>query len=366
MRVYILTVKYHPLRGERYCMPWRRLSPSEYKVLMAVPHHLTFSEVARAARLSPSYVSARVKRLAQSLWLRFGVDYRALSLSPTYVLLRYSQLLSEYLSTVALPFVKRVARVWMRDGLKILLEATPPVGLERRFAQALPAAVEETWVEEWDVKYVPGETLLVECSGGPFEVKWELLPSSLAGDDASVGWCGYTVGKVDSLDLLILREKEAYCFASFSSISKRVKVSQQLISYHYRSHLKPVWRWNYVEVKDPEFPMVYSVEAQDRYVAAMLLGTLSKVPYLLDAFALQGDERRIVLILDIPPHELARMHASLLSTEGVRSAELVAFIDAGSMVYHGLTAHLGLRGGVWSLEALKEALEKSWDRGTQP
>ncbi|RLE85559.1 MAG: hypothetical protein DRJ96_07715 [Thermoprotei archaeon] len=329
-------------------MFWRRLSASEYKVLLAIPRSLTYTEVAKRAGLSPSYANVKVKELARSVWIRFWVDYRAMGLSPTYLLARYSEKAYKTLASVQVPFVKRVVRVWAWDGVKLLVEACPPLGLERRFAYSLPIEVLEVWVKEWEARYVPSEGGLTAFRRGELRVRWGELPARVGG--MRYEWGVRRVLKVDRLDLLILREKEMFSYTSLSAIAKRLRVSQQLVSYHYRRHVRPLWRLNYLEPKlGGGIPVIYRLRTADASLSLSLLAAFSQVPWLIDAFALQGDERTVVVILDAPPEELVAMHSALLSVDGVLRAEPLAFLDAASDVYHGLTAHLGLSGEGWSI-----------------
>jgi len=341
---------------------WRRVSQTDYRVLLAVARALSYSDVAKTAGVSPSYASLKVRRLGASVWLRFWADYRAMGLSPTYVLCRYSQSFLSTLSRVQLPYVRGARKVWGTDGVKLLVEATPPAGLERRFAYLLPVTVEEVWVAEWEAKYVPGESRLVEHTGSSVEVKWSEIPAALSEPKPVLGAGMRGLQAVDTLDLLILREKEKDCFLSLSRIGERVGASQQLVSYHFRKHLKPLWIANCVEPKRLEFPIIYKVETDSVRLALSLLSALSRVPSLVSALALQGNERTIVMLLDVQPDEVPKIHTGLLSVEGVRRAELLAFIDPSEEVFHGSTAHLGLLDGAWSLEPLEEALEEAVKR----
>lgn len=336
-------------------MFWRRLSASEYKVLLAIPRSLSYTEVAKRAGLSPSYANVKVKELAKCVWIRFWVDYRAMGLSPTYILARYSEKAYRGLTGAEVPFVKRVIRAWAWDGVRLLIEACPPLGLERRFAYSLPLEVLEVWVKEWEARYVPSEGGLTVFDRGELRVRWEKLAEVLSG--LRYEWEVRRLSRVDKLDLLILREKEAFSYASLNSIARRLSVSQQLVSYHYRRHVKPLWRLNYLEPRlGGGIPLVYRLEAVDARLSLSLLAAFSQVPWLVDAFALQGDERKVVAILDAPPEALVAMHSALLSVEGVLCAEPLAFLDASSEVCHGLTAHLGFRREGWSI-ALGELTE---------
>ena len=342
---------------------WRKLSQTEYRVLLAVARSLSYSDVAKAAGVSSSYASLKVRKLGASAWLRFWADYKAMSLSPTYLLCKYSPSFLSILSRVQIPYLRSARKVWSSDGVKLLVEATPPLGLERRFAYLLPVTVEEVWVAEWEARYVPGESRLVAHAGSSVEVRWSDLPAALREAQPAPGAKARSVQAVDALDLLILREKEKDCFLSLSKVGERIKASQQLVSYHFRNHVKPLWVANCVEPKRLEFPIIYRVETDSVRLALSLLSVLSRVPSLVNALALQGSERTLVMLLDVRPEELPKMHAGLLSVEGVRKAELLAFVDPSEGVFHGLTAHLGLRGGAWSLEPLEEVLEEALGGG---
>jgi len=336
---------------------WRKLSHADYRVLRSVPRALSYSEVAKAAGISSSYASFKIRKLAENAWLRFWVDYRAIGLSPTYILCKYSPSFFATASRIVLPYVKVVRKIWSSEGIRLFVEATPPAGFERRFAYTLPVAVENVWVGEWEARYVPCDSRLVAHTGSSLEVRWDELPEAVRDTLPESDASSRVYQTIDKLDLLILREKEEYCFNNLSKIGEKIKVTQQLISYHFRNHLKHIWKSNYVEPKKPEFPVIYRVEMENSRVALSLLTALSRIPLLINAFALQGSEHTIVMLLDVPPSDLAKMHSRLFSVDGVRKAELLAFVDNSDMVYYGLTAHLGLQDEVWTLEPLEEALD---------
>lgn len=338
-------------------MFWRKLSHADYKVLLSVPRALSYSDVAKVAGISSSYASFKIRKLAENAWLRFWVEYRAIGLSPTYVLCKYSPSFLTIASRVELPYVKVVRKIWSSEGAKLLIEATPPAGFERRFAYILPVAVENVWVGEWESRYVPCDSRLVAHTGSSLEVRWDELPEAVRDTLPEPDTSSRVYQSIDRLDLLILREKEEYCFNNLSRIGEKIKVAQQLVSYHFRNHLKPIWKSNYVEPRKPEFPVIYKVEMENTRAALSLLSTLSRIPLLINAFAIQGSEHTIVMLLDVPPGDLAKMHSRLFSVEGVRKAEFLAFVDSSDPIYYGLTAHLGLQDEVWTLEPLEEAID---------
>jgi len=82
------------------------------------------------------------------------------------------------------------------------------------------------------------------------------------------------------------------------------------------------------------------------------------VPSIVDSFIPQGEDEVIYLIVDEPLKRLFAVHKALLHVEGVKKAELLAYIDADGFIYHGLTAHLGLGKMGWMFEELEEELSK--------
>lgn len=337
-------------------MFWRKLSPAEYRVLTALPHALTCSEIAKKAMLSPSYVNSKVKKICKEARVGFLVDYKALGLSPMYLTVRYDREAERLLSSYEIPYVKRVIKVWDWYGCKLLIEACPPLGLERSFAYLLPFNLTDVWIKEWEVKYMPRDEGLTKFTGSSLSVEWANLPSILG--KTSLSWSTSKLAKVDKVDLLIIREKERFAFASLSGIAERVGLSQQLLSYHYRAHVRPLWRGNCVEPKVTDVPVIYRVETASPGVALSLLWCFSQIPWLIDGFALQGNEKTIILLLEASLEDIMRMHSSLLQLDGVAHCELLAFMEAESEVDHGLTAHLGLEEEGWSLRPVEKVLEK--------
>ncbi|MEM1697808.1 MAG: hypothetical protein QW407_01350 [Thermofilaceae archaeon] len=340
-------------------MLWDLLSESERKIVMSIAFSQSYSDISRATGLAPSYVSARVKKLAKRARLRYLVDYRAIGLSPLYLLLKFDQRVYELLASTQLPFIRSAVKIWDREGVKLLIEAAPPVGLERRFAQIFPSPPVNAWVKEWEAKFQPSTSSLLDFSEGALSTSWSTLPQLVSelkrtGIDVQLK----PTLDVDKVDLMILRMKEEFCFTSLSEIGRSYGLSQQLASYHYRLHLRRVWIGNCIEHKHLENAVLYRVEASEPIVSHLLLKSLSEVPSIVDSFIPQGEDEVIYLIVDEPLKRLFAVHKALLHVEGVKKAELLAYIDADGFIYHGLTAHLGLGKMGWMFEELEEELSK--------
>ncbi|MEM3964585.1 MAG: hypothetical protein QW584_02545 [Thermofilaceae archaeon] len=326
---------------------------------MSIAFSQSYSDISRATGLAPSYVSARVKKLAKRARLRYLVDYRAIGLSPLYLLLKFDQRVYELLASTQLPFIRSAVKIWDREGVKLLIEAAPPVGLERRFAQIFPSPPVNAWVKEWEAKFQPSTSSLLDFSEGALSTSWSTLPQLVSelkrtGIDVQLK----PTVDVDKVDLMILRMKEEFCFTSLSEIGRSYGLSQQLASYHYRLHLRRVWIGNCIEHKHLENAVLYRVEASEPIVSHLLLKSLSEVPSIVDSFIPQGEDEVIYLIVDEPLKRLFAVHKALLHVEGVKKAELLAYIDADGFIYHGLTAHLGLGKMGWMFEELEEELSK--------
>lgn len=338
-------------------MLWRELSESEKKILMAVTTSQSYSEISRATGLALSYVSAKVKKLARSARLRYWIDYRAIGLSSLLVLLNYDRKLHSFLISRQLPFIKSVARIWDKEGPRLLIEAIAPVGLERRLSQALPLPPAKVWVKEWETHFQPLESPLLASSGGALKTAWSYLPQRvLELKRSSLSVHLKPALNADRIDLMILREKERFCFTSLSEIGRIYGLSQQLVSYHYRLHLRRVWIGNCVEHKLLENAVLCRVETMEPLIAHLLLRSLSESPSIVEAFIPQGEDEVVYVVVDEPLKELSAMHKALFHIEGVKKVELLAYVDADEFMHHGLTVHLGLGRAGWSFDKLEEEL----------
>ncbi|MCX8180750.1 MAG: hypothetical protein N3E41_05195 [Thermofilaceae archaeon] len=338
----------------------RAVSHSEYRILKAIPFSSSFVEVAKRAGFSPSYVGYKIRKMEKLMWFRFLVDYKSIGLSSMYINAKDVPSLNRFFSTNRVPFVKRVFKAWDRTGPKIFLEVNPPLGMERRFASLLPVSVENLWIKEWEVKYVPSENLLVKHDGGSLSINWRNFLSKVNTFESGFEVKMLAPIKIDKMDLLILREKELFCFASLSEIGRKLKVPQQVVSYHFRNHLKSAWLLNYVEPKLFSFPVIYRVKTNDDEATLPLLQAFACIPGLIDAFIPHNEDRVLILIIDINPEELREMHSALHTLQNVKESELVAYIDPASITYHGLTAHLCLNGDTWSFNSLNEVLKEAF------
>jgi len=334
-------------------MLWSELSHSELRILLALPRAKSYSDVAKATGLAPSYVSGRVRRLAAEARLRFWADYRLLGLSACYLVAKFEPRAFRALTERPVPYVRSAARVWDREGAKLLIEANPPLGLEEEFAASLSLPLLELWVKRREGKFAPLDGALVELSSGRLKTKWSGLPERAAPlEHVLLHAASKPPRTADAIDLLILREREEFCFLSLSEVGRRHGLSQQAASYHYRAHLKGAWVANCIEHRGLSSAVLYRVEAEEPIVALRLLLALREAPSLVDAFVPAGRDEELLLVVDESLEGLADMHRALLSVEGVRRAELIAFFDPRAYVHHGLTAHLGLTERGWSLEGV--------------
>lgn len=147
--------------------------------------------------------------------------------------------------------------------------------------------------------------------------------------------------EIDYIDLEVIGEKEEFAYAPISLVAKRLRISQQRVSYHFRRHVKPLWMGNYLEWRTP-MPgyvyVLYRITSIDYPSSLKLARLLSQIPWLIDGFIARNSERNIIALLGIPYDELISFHKTLLKLGEASRLVPLAYLDPESLVHHRLSA----------------------------
>jgi len=104
---------------------------------------------------------------------------------------------------------------------------------------------------------------------------------------------------IDEIDLKILEEKQEYAFKKLREISRSIGISHQVLSYHFRRHVRSLWVGNriglYLDANATPFK-VYIFEGRD---APALARTLVELPYFHGALV---EEEKVCIIAQPSDH----------------------------------------------------------------
>ena len=336
----------------------KALSPNEYKILRAIPTSLTYTEVARKSGFSLPYVTSKVRELARALNLRFRVEYRMLGLSPIYVLAHYEEYFVKTVKRLGgIPYLRGIRRVFSGGKDLMVLDAIPPQGSEDRFVRMLPVRVITYWIKEYDARWRPDFTALTAFVDGRIRARWDdFLNVFIRSSPVQVKREKRTV---DDKDLFIIRVKETYPYVPMSEIARRLDISQQLASYHYRKHVLPLWTGNYVEAPiDPSYPQwIFRIKLTDVEIARKLVSTLSQIPYTLDAFVPRDHYSTVIAHMTLPPDEMEDFYKALVSMgELLENVEISAIVSRDVNIHFPLPLLKAYDRGRWTFKTLEEAI----------
>lgn len=260
-----------------------RLSSSEWKVIKAIPDAIKIQDISRKTGLPYTSVHSIVERLKSRIAMRFSINFRRIGLIPISVLLPFDSI--KKVSTEKIPYTYTVREV---------------VGTRRYvFCSAI---VPERHLEDY-LDVLPEDPIIIikaleECNWTPEVSRLsKFINNKLVMDFRNI----YDVlidnsyeipeeeGRVrlDDLDLFIYEHKNIYAFTKLSEIQRKIKrkpaPSLQLLGYHFKSHLLPLWRGNIVRLYlDMRItPMrIFFFRGRD---SPMLARTLVETPYFLTA-----------------------------------------------------------------------------------
>ena len=259
-----------------------KIKVKEWLVLKAACESLTIGDIVEKTGLKPYTVTRILNRLRGRVAIWFQPNYRKMDLLPIAIITRFSR-------TNLPPFTTADRRLYgfSKERELELITAVPP---ERDVDLYLSLLSGEPKYVVYGYEYVfwrPSNarlTLHLETEGRvhPLLSKvYEVLSNHLREIPQR------TPPKteiVDEIDLKILEEKQEYAFKKLREISRIVGISHQVLSYHFRRHVRKLWAGNriglFLDAKTVPF-RVYIFEGRD---APALAKTLVELPYFHGAF----------------------------------------------------------------------------------
>jgi hypothetical protein len=267
------------------CEGLLRLAPAEWRILQAYPSSLNLAKVASSTGLPYSTVVDVTRRLRErGVTVHYVPKLDRLGVTPLLVVVEGD-----------LPPQTPAYTVYRGEGIGkrrcTVLHALLPDRLVHDYLSLLPKEplieVRGLEVRYWDprgrlTRYDAGRGVVVPDTSGLEEV---VLSCSRPPSPEERKW-------VDWLDLLIISFKMRNAYAKLSSIVKSLEPgeqtpSRQLLSYHYRMHVAPLWRANSVRYELPEScpRKLYILEGKASAAAAR---SLVEAPYFHEAVVGDG------------------------------------------------------------------------------
>ncbi|MEM0377529.1 MAG: hypothetical protein QXI90_07145 [Thermofilum sp.] len=310
-----------------------KLSPTEWKVVQAYPKSLNLAKVAAATGLPYSTVVEATKRLwERGIRVSFNPRLGVLGAKPLLLVYEgdlqlepppYTVYAFKGLGKVKLHgFFALVPEPYVDDylaelGRKPLVEV---IGVELRY---------------WDPNgrltgYEPGLGVVVPDHSRVEEVVTARLETAQVEERRWVDW----------VDLLILSVKMNNAYAKLSPALSRLKgvhgplLSRQLISYHFRMHVVPLWGGNVVRFKLPGSSCPERIYLLRGKGSRRVAGALVEAPYFYEA--LIGEE--LAAVLAQPPCAAQTLPYEVLCASG--DAEIEELILTERKSFEWLSSRL--------------------------
>jgi len=285
-----------------------KIKVKEWLVLKAACDSLTIGDIIEKTGLKPYSVTRVLNRLREKVFIGFQPNYRKMGLLPIAIITRISR-------TNLPPFTVADRRLYGSTRKKDLelITAVPPEKDTDLYLSLLSCEPEYVICGYEYVFWHPNNARLTLYN----EAKKNLTPKLSKIDDILDSYRRERPKKypprietIDEIDLEILKEKQEYAFKKLREISRIVGISHQVLSYHFRKHVRKLWAGNrigiYLNASAVPF-RVYIFEGKD---APALAKTLVKLPYFHSAFI---DEKKACVIAQ--PSDFVRKHLSEVISE---------------------------------------------------
>ena len=255
-----------------------KLTKQEWNVIKNLDNVLTIKEIAEKSKVPLTTVSNIIKRFQTGEMgkVGFGINFRKIGLTH-YIALFDPSL---YRDLEKLPYIQTIKEVSEKSGEKFLIMfALVPEDHVKEFEEILPK--EDFSLIAFERRYWrPSRARLTGYKDS------YLVPLVEEFDNVfkqnTIREIRREVEKIelDKYDIFIISHKIENFFVSLRELSRKtnLKVSHQLLSYHYRKHVLKLWEGNIVDLsigadKIPEWFMILKGEE-----AEALAKTLIEMP----------------------------------------------------------------------------------------
>jgi len=244
----------------------------DWLIITSIPRSLDVAKIAERSGLPQSTVSRRLKALLPQINIKFIVSRKALKLKP--IVLVFDKM------PYRLPAYTISCRKGVSYGDEVyVVAAAVPEDAISDYISLFPYEPKFVFIGEEHVFWRPDLASHYNIINEKLEVDYYKLKKI---DNV---WRKITPTTIDTYDLLIIFFKEKYAYTSLADISRQallkgIRSSQQLLSYHFRRHVLPIWLGNHVSLYRPltEYPI--RIHFYEVFNAENVVSKLSLIPYI--------------------------------------------------------------------------------------
>lgn len=338
----------------------KRFTKSEYEILRAMVTSLSYAEVARKTGFTIPYISRKVRDLHSRVYLSAWFDFRAMGLVQVFVEARYDEEVVKALAEVQPPYILSASHLFRGKRDSLLLYSLLPEPYVDKVVEALPLYDKEVMIPLAYYRWRPDEALLTRFEEGQVVGDVERIPEAYASVQAEEKASAVRT-LPDEIDLAIFSKLLQDPYANLIDVARALGVRQQVVSYHFLRHVKPLWLYNAVvlDFNPEEVPLkIYQVYTSGVDSAKTLAKALVQTPYFQAAFVISGDSRRVIAMATLPTHlELKTMRA-LRSIDSVEDFEILAVMECDVILRWALPSVGLVAEGTWIVEPLLQKLDE--------
>lgn len=261
------------------------IEPREWSVIHNIPYSLRISEIAGKAELPYSTTYKILEALRQRGKISFIPSYWSMGLLPIAVIVR-----GDLSSRKPPPYTLSVRRLFGHHRYT-LFTAVVPREMVDRYLRSLEgdrvALVRGFELAMW----LPSSRLtLYSADFGTMIPAYSYIYGELLENTRPVRMPKFGGEKLDWLDVAIIVKKMDYAFTKLTEVkaflekSYGVKVSKQVLSYHFKNHVVRHWVHNTVSLYLDMRLVPFRIFMLEGPAAPAVARTLTKIPYFYTAY----------------------------------------------------------------------------------
>ncbi len=311
-----------------------RLTKSDFRILRALPRSLNYSEISRKAGFSQPYVSGRIRNMRTKFDFVFRVDFWSMSLQPLLIISEYSETFVARAKKEGFQYVYTVEVAYKSLEKLLLVDILAPRDEADEIVESLGLKVREVLRKRYEVMWRPDKSDLVELVDGKLVVRIDKL-SEVYEKCEEYREAERRVVQADKIDMLILWKKMEHPFLPLASIGRKLGISQQLVSYHFRHHVLGQWIYNGVRVKAYEKiapTFLVKVDVSSSSAALRLLELAMKIPYVQKAFTTYDNPKSVYVFFAAPCDKYKELLSRAAEIGDLTGLSIVALVDTESRI----------------------------------
>ena len=338
----------------------RRFTESEFKIIKAIVTSLSYAEVARKTGFTIPYVSRKVRDLYGKVYFNAWFDFKALGLTQVFIEASYDERFFKALVSEGLPYFISASHLIKGKRDRILMYALLPEPYVGRVVDALPLRDKEAYVPAVYYRWRPDEAELTKLEKGQIVGDIEGIVKVYSRVEVEEV-PGAVRALPDEIDIAIISKLMQNPYANLIDVARAMGVRQQVVSYHFLRHVRPLWLYNLVSLDfDPEeTPLkVYRISMSEPEAARRLAKALVQTPYFQAAFIPRMDPSRITAFTVLPGELELRTYRVLRRIDEVEDFELHAIMECDLMARWALPSRDIVSEGAWLVEPLTRKLKE--------